>query len=142
MADQRLPVRAAAGSMQGRLMCSGFRQYPARSVLGLVATGGVASLADRMRTSRTLLRTTLAALARRDLVMRRSPRVLAVDYGVTPESRRVARAAERPMFGLHRRRIYDVARRTWCLPTLLVIHEFADRFNQLKTCLPGITARA
>lgn len=112
--------------------------------LGRRDGSGVASLAHRVWTSRTLLRSTLAALAGCDLVTRRPPRLGAPagDYALTSEGRRVARVAERLVFVLHRRRIYHVARRKWCLPILLAIQECAKRFNQLKTCLPGITSRA
>lgn len=104
----------------------------------------VASLAHRVLTSRTLLRTTLDALTRQGLVARRPPRhrAAAGDYALTRAGELIARPAEHLVFRLHREGIRAVAVRKWSLPALLALHTCADRFNRLKDCLPGITARA
>jgi DNA-binding HxlR family transcriptional regulator len=102
------------------------------------ARGSSASaLANRLGTSRSLLRATLAALARQGLVEQDGNR-----FRLTEDGEPVARLGGRLLFILSRLRVGPAAQLKWSFPVIAVLDYTEGRFNRLRDALPGITPRA
>jgi DNA-binding HxlR family transcriptional regulator len=102
------------------------------------------TLANRMQLSRETLRDTLDDLIANDYLMR-NPGVghpMRPEYMLTEGGHAAAPLIAALITTLRERGLEDVALRKWSLPVLHALARGQQRFGQLKTALPGITARA
>ncbi len=90
------------------------------------------------RASRYGLNATLVDLVDHELVRRDAGGY----FSLTSRGRHIARVGGRLLFQLRQLRVEDVALRKWSLPVILALSERGKRFNALRRCLPGTTARA
>lgn len=101
-------------------------------------------LRNRLGISRDSLTHTLEALIRARWV-RRNPgygHPLRPEYILTKPGSRIASHCQAVLDELQRRQAEEVGLRKWSMPVLLAIAEEMEHFAELKTALPGITARA
>jgi DNA-binding HxlR family transcriptional regulator len=102
------------------------------------------TLANRLKLSRETLRETLDDLIAHDYLMR-NPGVghpLRPEYMLTEGGHAAAPLVAALITTLRQRDLEDIALRKWSLPVLHALARGQYRFGQLKTALPGITARA
>jgi DNA-binding HxlR family transcriptional regulator len=102
------------------------------------------TLSHRLGLSRESLRRTLAALLERGLVARNPGygHPLRPEYVLTAEGARLAPACGDLLVALRGSGLEDVALKKWSMPLLYALGDGARRFSELRTLLPGITARA
>lgn len=100
-----------------------------------------ATLSERMAASRDTLTDTLAKLEANGVVERQHPGRRTV-YALTPLGRRVGEKCVPMVELVARTGTRDVALKKWPMLVLTALGRGAKRYNEAKSALPGITARA
>jgi len=114
---------------------------PVLAELGRTGGARFVVLANRLGVGRASLQRTLAALVELGLV-RRNPgygHPLRPEYLLTPQGEAAASRCERLLAAADEKA--GVLLRKWSLPVLAALRD-AKRFSELRTALPGVSARA
>jgi len=102
------------------------------------------TLVNRLSISRDSLRRTLDALMTQGWVLRNPGHghPMRPEYILTPSGARLAPWCARVCAVLRAAGIEEVGFRKWSMPIALALHRGRRRFSELRSFLPGLTARA
>lgn len=122
------------------------RRWGAAAVALLTEEGGArfVTLVNRLAVSRDTLNQTLSDLMEAGFVQRNVGygHPLRPEYLPTELGSRIAPACASLVTEMKRQGTEDIALRKWSVPSIYLLAERGLRFSELRSALPGITARA